>query len=209
MAQLTLFAEAPRANPSRSPAFARALLTHGEISPSPSLRSLTDTGLATSSGKMSLASCHQTEEGISLPSSEAWGNWGTGGLTGCWTRSMSEWTGSLVPSRNDDGVCSLSDILVTGDVPQRYFLSPKACSGILRRAEKRGKDLPSQLHAALLFVAGKAGEPLNSEKILPTPCEHQPEAATSPTPSLPQELIRLLSFSLFQSTCGKLAEAQR
>jgi len=36
-------------------------------------------------------------------------------------------------------VCSLSDILETGDLPQRFFLSAKACAGILRRAEKRGK----------------------------------------------------------------------
>jgi hypothetical protein len=46
----------------------------------------------------------------------------------------------------------LSDILETGDVPQRYFLSAKACAGILRRAEKRGKLLPEQLRNALLAV---------------------------------------------------------
>jgi hypothetical protein len=46
-------------------------------------------------------------------------------------------------------VCSLSDILETGDVPQRFFLTPKACAGILRRAEKRGKELPPQLRHAL------------------------------------------------------------
>jgi hypothetical protein len=48
---------------------------------------------------------------------------------------------------------SLSDILETGDVPQRYFLSAKACRGILRRAEKRGKKLPEQLRVALESVA--------------------------------------------------------
>jgi len=36
------------------------------------------------------------------------------------------------PSHSDDGVCSLSDILLIGDVPPRYFLSPKACAGICR-----------------------------------------------------------------------------
>jgi hypothetical protein len=46
-------------------------------------------------------------------------------------------------------VCSLSDILETGDVPQRFFLSAKACQGILRRAAKRGKTLPPSLAAAL------------------------------------------------------------
>jgi hypothetical protein len=62
-----------------------------------------------------------------------------------------------VPFPNDDAVSSLSDILETGDVPQRYFLSPKACSGILRRAEKRGKELPAQSiltgAAAIAFIA--------------------------------------------------------
>jgi hypothetical protein len=50
-------------------------------------------------------------------------------------------------------VCSLSDILETGAVPQRFFLSARACAGILRRAERRGKELPPQLQAALTAVA--------------------------------------------------------
>jgi hypothetical protein len=44
---------------------------------------------------------------------------------------------------------SLSDILETGALPQRYFLSAKACAGILRRAERRGKELPLALKRAL------------------------------------------------------------
>jgi hypothetical protein len=50
---------------------------------------------------------------------------------------------------SDDGVCSLSDILEAGPVPHRFYLSPKACRGILRRAAKRGKELPSALRYAL------------------------------------------------------------
>jgi len=73
----------------------------------------------------------------------------------CLTLSMSEWTDLGGLSLSDDGVCSLSDILETGDVPQRYYLSAKACAGILRRAEKRGKDLPKALKAALAAVAGQ------------------------------------------------------
>jgi hypothetical protein len=53
-----------------------------------------------------------------------------------------------------DGVASsLSDILEDGEVPQRYYLSGTACRGILRRAEKRGKELPEALKLALLAVA--------------------------------------------------------
>jgi DNA (cytosine-5)-methyltransferase 1 len=50
---------------------------------------------------------------------------------------------------------SLSDVLETGEVPQRYFLSAKACQGILRRAEKRGKALPEALRDALLATASR------------------------------------------------------
>jgi site-specific DNA-cytosine methylase len=79
-----------------------------------------------------------------------------GSPTECLTLSTCEWTGLDGLSLKDEGVCSLSDILETGDVPQRYFLSAKACSGILRRADKRGKELPPQLAAALQAVAGSA-----------------------------------------------------
>lgn len=72
----------------------------------------------------------------------------------CWTHNSSEWTGLDGLGLNDEGVCSLSDILETGDVPQQYYLSSKACRGILRRAEARGKKLPAQLQQALGAVAG-------------------------------------------------------
>jgi hypothetical protein len=78
---------------------------------------------------------------------EGWQNSGMGGRTECLTLSTSEW-----PS--DAAVCSLSDTLETGTVPQRFFLSATACQGILRRADKRGKELPPALQAALQQVAG-------------------------------------------------------
>jgi hypothetical protein len=62
------------------------------------------------------------------------------------TLNISEWP-------NDAAVCSLSQILEKGPIPQRFFLSAKACQGILRRAEKRGRELPPSLHQALAHVA--------------------------------------------------------
>lgn len=47
---------------------------------------------------------------------------------------------------------SLSDILETGAIPQRYFLSAKACEGLLRRAENRGKAMPVWMEASLRAV---------------------------------------------------------
>ena len=51
-------------------------------------------------------------------------------------------------SHKDGNVYLLSSILME-DVPDRYSLSPKACQGILRRAARRGKELPEVLKAAL------------------------------------------------------------
>ena len=59
---------------------------------------------------------------------------------------------------NDAAVCSLWQVLETGSVPRKYFLSVKACAGILRRAERRGKTLPTMLLRALeQVVAGSSG----------------------------------------------------
>ena len=43
---------------------------------------------------------------------------------------------------------TLSQIL-QANVPEKYYLSAKACAGILHRAEKRGKELPVMLKEAL------------------------------------------------------------
>ena len=43
---------------------------------------------------------------------------------------------------------TLSQIL-EANAPEKYSLSAKACEGILRRAERRGKDLPPMLKEAL------------------------------------------------------------
>ena len=43
---------------------------------------------------------------------------------------------------------TLSQIL-EAEAPKRYYLSARACEGILRRAEHRGKELPPMLKAAL------------------------------------------------------------
>ena len=43
---------------------------------------------------------------------------------------------------------TLSQILMT-NVPEKYYLSPRACQGILNRAVSRGKELPELLKKAL------------------------------------------------------------
>lgn len=48
---------------------------------------------------------------------------------------------------------TLSQILEE-DAPEKYSLSAKACAGILRRAERRGKELPQMLREALEEAVG-------------------------------------------------------
>ena len=49
---------------------------------------------------------------------------------------------------------SLSQILQRIGPDERYWLSQKACQGILRRATRRGKSLPEALQQALEERAG-------------------------------------------------------
>lgn len=55
---------------------------------------------------------------------------------------------------NDAAVCSLSDVVEVSKVPQKYYLTPQACAGILKRSRKRNKKLPAPLEEALEAVAG-------------------------------------------------------
>ena len=57
-------------------------------------------------------------------------------------------------SRSEGDVSSLSDILVVGNVPQKYYLTVKCAEGILRRAARRGKTLPPVLEVALRLTVG-------------------------------------------------------
>ena len=63
------------------------------------------------------------------------------------------WTLNTGVSPREGRACSLSQILEDSP-PRKYYLSRKACLGILRRARERGKPLPPQLEAALKAQAG-------------------------------------------------------
>lgn len=46
--------------------------------------------------------------------------------------------------------------ILQADAPVKYYLSARACQGILRRAERRGKKLPTMLREALEEAIGMA-----------------------------------------------------
>lgn len=54
---------------------------------------------------------------------------------------------------------TLSEIL-EDNVPEKYYLSPKACLGILRRAKNKGRKLPDNLRIALERKVAEGGEVL-------------------------------------------------
>ena len=88
---------------------------------------------------------------------------GAGNLLGqsCWELNApwlgAWWTLNSGASPREEKESCLSQILE--DRPRRkYYLSRKACLGILRRARERGKALPAQLQAALLVQAGLSRE---------------------------------------------------
>ena len=167
MTQLTFWSEEHPANLLASQDFAEGLLTSAETSPLNLSALLKNHAPAGWFGKMSLACCRMMADGLLQPSSGRWRSAGMGSPTEFWTLSISE-------CHKDAGVCSLSDILENGDLPPQYYLSAKACSGILRRAEKRGKKLPLPLQQALesgaLMVSKSPTEIMPLE---PPPAENQ------------------------------------
>ena len=142
MTQLTFWSVEHLANHFPLPDSVKDSKTQGETSPSSIAEYLTTLDPSGLYGKTSRVSSVQAVEGTLVPSLGRWLNSGMGSHIGCLTLNTSE-------SHKDAVVCLLSDILETGDLPQRFFLSQKACAGILRRAEKRGKSLPRSLQVAL------------------------------------------------------------
>lgn len=168
--QLTFWSADPPASPSPTPEDARDFATRVANWPSSSSALLLDFKRNGWSSKTSPASCTlvterdpkttrplTTEEveaasdepgWILEPSSGRWGNSGLGSPTGSWTLSTSEF-------HNDAVASSLLDVLEeTGVRLQAYCLSAKACEGLLRRAERRGRTLPEPLRQALLTAIG-------------------------------------------------------
>ena len=152
MTQLTFLSEEPHVSHSQSQDCEKDWMTRVATSCLHTLPLLHDISPDGWFGRTSPVSCRQTEDGILEPCSQRWGKSGMGSPTEFLTLNISEWP-------KDAAVCSLSDTLETGDVPQRFFLSEKACQGILRRAEKRGKKLPNALHAALVSVTTQKQKP--------------------------------------------------
>jgi len=119
----------------------QALQVSDPASPSPSLTLWSSDDLGGLCWRMSLGSSVPTAaltlEGFSMK----WSNSGMAFRGELWTLDTLE-------SPSDGVECSLSQVL-NPTAPQRFSLSAKAASGILRRAGRRGKVLPPSLQTAL------------------------------------------------------------
>ena len=115
----------------------------------------------------------------------SWSNAGTGFRGACSIADFSESPSAAVE-------CSLSEVLESR-VPRRFFLSPRAAAGILRRAEKRGRILPSHLQAALESLATRPAEGAKTistsrRRSAPnTPKKPIPEVAIPQSPTLSEK----------------------
>lgn len=102
--------------------------------------------------------------GIEVPE-KGWPTWG--GTTMKW-EDDGAWCGELTTRNtgecpNAAVVSRLSQILEETPHP-KYNLTAKACQGILRRAERRGKDLPKLLKQVLLMQSASGGAVTEEEK---------------------------------------------
>ena len=140
--QLTFWSEAPPVSPSASLALDEAWTTSVVTSPSSFAELLTRSSPVGSFGKMCQGFYPPATDETLVPSSGRWLKSGMISLGESLTLNTLEY-------HNAADECFLSDILVEEEVPQRYYLSARASQGILRRAEKRGKALPTMLEAAL------------------------------------------------------------
>jgi hypothetical protein len=99
-----------------------------------------------SSSKTCRVSYLPTEEEISESFSKRWPHSGMLWDGVCLTANISESPNHVIDS-------SLLDIIETQSVPDRYFLSPNAARGILRRAASQGRALFPPLKKALEILA--------------------------------------------------------
>lgn len=93
-------------------------------------------------GRICTMNCAEWTSGIQLLPSTMKG----------WEKAVSEkdyeGANNLLPKAYDETVSGLSDVL-QDEPPEKYNLSWRACFGILKRAETRGKELPPALEIAL------------------------------------------------------------
>ena len=102
--------------------------------------------------------------GADAPLLPAAGRWAGAGLA-CGPKRTAAWRSSTLnisECPNDAVESFLSQVLERDSIPQKYYLSLRACEGILRRAKNRNVTLPDTLREALEHTV-KSGSPHPSD----------------------------------------------
>jgi hypothetical protein len=81
---------------------------------------------------------------------------------------------------------SLLSQILEDNVPQKYYLSARACQGILTRASRRGKPLPDILRQAILDVIEQSRKPSMTQEETAMAELVQPYKALGNSIALPQ-----------------------
>ena len=153
MEQLTFLWEEPHAKVSQLVDLEKGLKTQEEISVLDLFNLLKELNPNMSYGKMSEESLQVTKGKTSNVSSHRWQN---GGMV-CRGEFL---TLNTLEYPNEEEESLLLDVLeTTSEVQPKYYLSQKACVGILKRAKKRGKTIPNNLEKALKFMAQQLPTP--------------------------------------------------
>lgn len=108
--------------------------------------SLEDTFQEQLSSKTSTVFCLATEDATSQSYSRRWTNSGMVSHGVCLTVKTSEFPNNAVAS-------TLLPCIETREVPEKYFLSPNAAAGILRRVDRMGRNLPPSFRQSLEILS--------------------------------------------------------
>ncbi len=98
------------------------------------------------SSKTCMAFSLATEDETSPSYSRRWTNSGTVSDGVCLTARTSESPSNAVAS-------TLLPCIETGEVPEKYFLSPNAATGILRRVDQMRRNLPRSFRRSLEMLS--------------------------------------------------------
>ena len=98
------------------------------------------------SSKTCMAFSLATEDETSQLYSRRWTNSGMVSRGVCLTAKTSE-------SHSNAAASTLLPCIETGKVPEKYFLSPNAATGILRRVDQMGRNLPPSFRRSLEILA--------------------------------------------------------
>ena len=135
-----------------------------QVSPSDSWTLWNDDDLGGSCWRTSLASSLPITAATSADSFVKWSPWGMASRGGLLMPDSSGSHKGGGESSSSPHEMTLSEILEES-APRRFSLSAKACAGILRRANRRGKKLPPTLVKAL------EGGGKNIRRLTPAECE--------------------------------------